>query len=159
MVAYPSGYDWLEYIPANSIEMTQRSFICCFLGAKLLRHDAIYGSCAGARGEEVWPKAQNERDSVVETAGASGVVMTRSMESLPLPRQFGLSARGLRTPCSKECTVMNALFTVEGLPELDARLDKSPSWSPIPSRGRLLQACGKVIKDRAEELVDKKPAR
>jgi hypothetical protein len=41
-------------------------------------------------------------------------------------------------------------------PEQNARLDKIAVMVANPMTREALQACGKVIKDRGEELVDKK---
>jgi hypothetical protein len=51
-----------------------------------------------------------------------------------------------------ECTV----YWRRNCPELNARLDKIAVMVANPITREALQACGKVIKDRAEELVDKK---
>jgi hypothetical protein len=48
---------------------------------------------------------------------------------------------------------MNAVFTVDGLPELNARLDKIAVVVANPITREALAAGGKVIKDKAEELV------
>jgi ureidoglycolate hydrolase len=47
---------------------------------------------------------------------------------------------------------MNAVFTIDGLPELNARLDKIAVVVANPTTREALVAGGKVIKDKAEEL-------
>jgi HK97 gp10 family phage protein len=48
---------------------------------------------------------------------------------------------------------MNAVFSIDGLPELNARLDKIAVIVANPITRDALQAGGKVIKDRAEQIV------
>lgn len=48
---------------------------------------------------------------------------------------------------------VNAVFTIDGLPELNARLDRIAVIVANPITREALQAGGKIIKDRAEELV------
>jgi hypothetical protein len=48
---------------------------------------------------------------------------------------------------------MNAVFTIDGLPELNARLDKIAVVVANPITREALAAGGKVIKDKAEGLV------
>jgi HK97 gp10 family phage protein len=48
---------------------------------------------------------------------------------------------------------MNAVFSIDGLPALNARLDRIAVVVANPITREALQAGGKVIKDRAEELV------
>jgi HK97 gp10 family phage protein len=48
---------------------------------------------------------------------------------------------------------MNAIFSIDGLPELNARLDKIAVIVANPITREALAAGGKVIKDRAEQLV------
>jgi hypothetical protein len=48
---------------------------------------------------------------------------------------------------------MNAVFSIDGLPELNARLDKIAVIVAKPITREVLAVGGKVIKDKAEELV------
>jgi HK97 gp10 family phage protein len=48
---------------------------------------------------------------------------------------------------------MNAVFSIDGLPELNARLDKIAVIVANPITREALAAGGKVIKDKAESLV------
>jgi len=75
--------------------------------------------------------------------------MAQEYESLPF-------VASIRAFCSESKDPMNALFTIEGLPELNSRLDKIAVAVANPITREALQAGGKVIKDRAEELVHKK---